>query len=961
MKKFYFLLVALCFFVSSNAQIINFPDANFKAKLLMSSSVRNIAKNLSGINFKIDANNNGEIEENEALNVGELNVSAMNFTSSPILEMTGIEYFKNITFLNCSNIRLITLSVIQNTHLKKLYCSTNNLTSLDVTQNTALQELFCDSNQFTSLNVTQNRALQLLNCDSNPFTSLNVTQNPALQSFFCRNNQLASLDVTQNSALKDLFCSNNQLTTLDLTQNAILFNLSCDINQLASLDVTQNPNLYTLNCMTNQLTSLDVTQNPALKDLFCSTNQLTSLNVTQNPDLNILYCYNNQLTSLNVVQNPVLRNLYCYNNQLTSLNFMQNPILAFLECQYNQLTSLDFTSNPSLEGLYCNNNQLNSLNVTQNPGLFQLTCQNNQLTSLNLTQNPNLMQLDCQYNQLASLDVRPNQNLYVLNCFNNQIISLDLSANTSLNYLNCSNNLLQSLFIKNNSVEIDIDSNSNDLPIFTFENLPNLQYICADEFQIADIQNKITSYGYTNCHVNSYCTFTPGGTFYTIQGNNKFDANNNGCNDLDNPLPNLKYTITDGTNSTSLISNTTGNHSIPVQAGTQTITPVFENLTYFTISPANVVVDFPTQASPFTQDFCVTANGLHPDLEVFMLPIIPARPGFDAVYKLIYKNKGNTTQSGTVNLNFTDAVLDFVTAIPAVTTQTANNLSWNFANLTSFETREITFTLNANSALETPAVNEGDILNYTATLTSAATDDMPNDNTFTYNQTVVNSFDPNDITCLEGTIVGIDKIGEYVHYMIRFENNGTANAQNIVVKNMVDLAKFDINSIVPIKGSHSFVTKLTSGNKVEFIFENINLPFDDANNDGYVSFKIKTKSDLVAGDTFAKNVNIYFDYNFPIVTNTAMTVIAALSVQDFVFSNYFNLYPNPTKNTLNIAVKEIIEISSINIYNTLGQLVLVIPNAQNTKTVDVSSLTAGNYFIKINSDKGTSNTQFVKQ
>jgi hypothetical protein len=63
---------------------------------------------------------------------------------------------------------------------------------------------------------------------------------------------------------------------------------------------------------------------------------------------------------------------------------------------------------------------------------------------------------------------------------------------------------------------------------------------------------------------------------------------------------------------------------------------------------------------------------------------------------------------------------------------------------------------------------------------------------------------------------------------------------------------------------------------------------------------------------------------------------------------------------LNISAKESIEVSSINIYNTLGQLVLVIPNAQNTKTVDVSSLTTGNYFIKINSDKGTSNTKFVK-
>jgi Secretion system C-terminal sorting domain len=226
---------------------------------------------------------------------------------------------------------------------------------------------------------------------------------------------------------------------------------------------------------------------------------------------------------------------------------------------------------------------------------------------------------------------------------------------------------------------------------------------------------------------------------------------------------------------------------------------------------------------------------------------------------------------------------------------------------------------------------------------------------------VVNSYDPNDKTCLEGATITPTKVGDYVHYMIRFENNGTANAQNIVVKDMIDLAKFDINTIVPMKGSHSFVTNITAGNKVEFIFENINLPFDDANNDGYVAFKIKTKSTLVLGNTFSNTASIYFDYNFPIVTNTATTTIAALARQDFEFSNYFSVYPNPVSNVLNISAKESITVSSINIYNTLGQLVLVIPNAQNTKTVDVSSLTTGNYFIKINSDKGTSNTKFMKQ
>jgi hypothetical protein len=82
---------------------------------------------------------------------------------------------------------------------------------------------------------------------------------------------------------------------------------------------------------------------------------------------------------------------------------------------------------------------------------------------------------------------------------------------------------------------------------------------------------------------------------------------------------------------------------------------------------------------------------------------------------------------------------------------------------------------------------------------------------------------------------------------------------------MIDLAKFDIATLVPLKSSHDFFTRI-NGNKVEFIFENINLDFNDATNDGYVVFKIKTKPTLVVGNTFTNNANIYFDYNFPITT-----------------------------------------------------------------------------------------------
>lgn len=917
MKKIYLLLLAVCSFTTVNSQIINIPDANFKAKLLAASPSNSIALNSTNTSIKIDVNNNGEIEEIEALNVYSLDIR-----SSSISDLTGISYFVN---------------------LKTLNCGFNLLSSLDLTQNTALTSLSCYSNQITSLNVTQNTALTSLVCNNNQITSLNVTQNTALTNLVCYRNFLSDLDVAQNPNLRFLRCENNQLSSLNVTQNVDLVDLYCNNNQLVGLNVTQNTGLKNLKCQYNLLTTLDVSQNTVLENLSC---------------------YNNQLTSINVIQNTVLRDLDCQNNAIIGLDVTHNLSLENLYCSNNSLTNLDVTQNVSLLNLFCSNNQFTNLDVTQNVNLGQLVCENNSLTSLDITQNQYLWLLFCSNNQLTSLDLTHNTYLEDFQCKNNQFISLDLSAITSLVYFDCKDNLpLQSLYLKNNFAEIDYDDVNTmvDLPVFTFSGLPNLQYICADDFQVEAIQNQIAVYGYTNCHVNSYCSFVPGGEFYTIQGDNKFDENNNGCDALDVNLPNLKYTISSGSLTGSMIGDVSGNYSIPVLAGTHTITPVFENPSYFTVSPSTVNISFPSQTSPFTQNFCVTANGVHPDLEVTILPLSPARPGFDATYKLIYKNKGNTTQSVSVNLVFNDVVLDFVSASPVVTIQSVNNLSWNFTNLLPFETREIAFTLHVNSPMETPAVNNGDVLNYTATVSSAATDDLPNDNTFVLNQTVVNSYDPNDKTCLEGATIPPSKVGGYVHYMIRFENNGTANAQNIVVKDVIDSNKFDVSSLVPIKGSHSFVTNVSAGNKVEFIFENINLPFDDANNDGYVSFKIKTKPTLTNGDTFSNSASIYFDYNFPIVTNTATTTIQALSRQDFKFSNYFKLFPNPVSSTLNIETKDSIQISSINIYNTLGQLVLVVPNAQNLKMVDVSNLSSGNYFIKINSDKGTSNTKFIKQ
>lgn len=737
-------------------------------------------------------------------------------------------------------------------------------------------------------------------------------------------------------------------------------------------------NMQSLTCGFNPLTSLDISNLIQLKKLVCSGTQINSLNLSTLVNLEELDCGNNpQLISLIVNVSNIINTVNCKSNNLTSLDLSVFPNLKSLDCSYNQLTNINLSNFPNFENLTCSNNLLNSLNINGLTNLKVLECgYNSQLPLINFSNFPNLQVIDCSQNflqdsvnvfgltqlsrlqcdglNLYDLDLSSNSELFWLICSNNQLTTLELNHLSNLKFLICNNNILNTLFVKGMDFEV------NGIYDALFDGNPNLNYICANDNMINYFQNRINAYNYTNCQVNTYCSFTPGGTFYRFQGVNTLDLNTNGCDLLDIVFPNLKFNINDGTNYGISISNSTGNFSIPLQTGTFAITPFFENPTYFNVSPPSVNVSFPTQTSPFTQNFCVTPNGVRPDLEITILPIIPARPGFDAIYKIIYKNKGNTTQSGTVNLTFNDAVLDLVSATPVTTSQSLNNLSWAFTNLQPFQTREITFTLNVNSPMETPAVNSSDILNYSATITSPAIDEIPSDNTFAYNQTVVNSYDPNDKTCLEGNTIPPSKVGDYVYYMIRFENNGTANAQNVVIKDMIDTSKFEINTLVPIKGSHSFVTNISSGNKVEFIFENINLPFNDATNDGYVSFKIKTKSSLVLGNTFSNTASIYFDYNFPIVTNTATTTVAVLAVKDFEFSNYFALYPNPVSDILNIKTNSDIQVKSITIYNTLGQLVLVIPNAQDIQNVDVSSLNSGNYFIKLNTDKGTSNTRFIK-
>jgi uncharacterized repeat protein (TIGR01451 family) len=324
---------------------------------------------------------------------------------------------------------------------------------------------------------------------------------------------------------------------------------------------------------------------------------------------------------------------------------------------------------------------------------------------------------------------------------------------------------------------------------------------------------------------------------------------------------------------------------------------------------------------------------------------------------MVYKNKGNQIANGQVGLTFQDDVMDLVSSVPTTTTQALNSLVWNYSNLQPFESRTIDFIVNLNTPMETPPLNGNDIISFTASITPVAGDATSADNQFILPQTVLNSFDPNDKTCLEGDRITPEMIGKYIHYKIRFENTGNFAAQNIVIKDMIDGDKFDVSSLQMTNASHSCMTKISEGNKVEFIFENINLPFDDANNDGYVVFKIKTKPTVVLNDVLRNQASIYFDYNFPIITNEAQTVVGnALANQQFS-STIFKVYPNPVKTLLNIQSKELP--TKIEIFDANGRLLQSAPI--NNNQADVSSLSSGTYFVKIYSKENSGVVKITKE
>lgn len=198
MKTILSFIAALITF-SAHSQVISFPDANFKAKLLSANASNSIAQDFSGANFKIDANNNGEIEVSEAQLVKELHI----LYEPGITSIVGIKNFTNLEYLETSSIHIIDLDVSGMTSLKKLWSIQCWVENIDMTGCTSIEDVIFMSIPASTIDFSPLTNLKNLTCIAFNLVSLDLHNNSMLQTLRCgfpdSNSILTSINIQNGS------------------------------------------------------------------------------------------------------------------------------------------------------------------------------------------------------------------------------------------------------------------------------------------------------------------------------------------------------------------------------------------------------------------------------------------------------------------------------------------------------------------------------------------------------------------------------------------------------------------------------------------------------------------------------------------------------------------------------------------------------------------------------------------
>ncbi|MBC7383040.1 MAG: T9SS type A sorting domain-containing protein [Bacteroidia bacterium] len=434
---------------------------------------------------------------------------------------------------------------------------------------------------------------------------------------------------------------------------------------------------------------------------------------------------------------------------------------------------------------------------------------------------------------------------------------------------------------------------------------------------------------------------------------NNSDCNNNtGDNNFQNSLitvnPGNRYAYTNS-NGTYVVNNLPyGTYSITLNNNTVNIYPTCTTTINTSVSSGN--------PNSINNNLSIEFNSAtQPDMQItgWNAGVVP---GISCHISYSLENLNMITCSGILKITLPSSFIPNITnVIPSSYTISGDTILWNFSNIT-YSIGAQYYRIDFTPPQSTPL---GSLFMNCAFAQASMTDFNSTNNTFCYQRMVTGSYDPNDKTV---SPVGVGANGDIaatetdLTYLIRFQNTGNGPAVNIVVKDTLS-PNVNINTFEMLGASHNYNIDILPGNVLRWKFNNIMLADSGTNepaSHGYIQYRIKRTNNNAPGTQIKNTAYIYFDFNAPVVTNTAINTIETITGihSQSANENGWNVYPNPSTGALYIVNSSMLkEYGQIQVLNAMGQIVMEESMNGNYKNIELSKLNNGIYFVKITSDK----------
>lgn len=775
---------------------------------------------------------------------------------------------------------------------------------------------------------------------------------------------------------------------LDTQCSEVVNETILDVGALGIADLTGAQyfvNLQVLDCASNLLTELVTPLPTTLEDLRCNANDLTQLPTLPN-GLVHLRAGGNDLTQLPGLPSSLF-NLSVAENNLTSLPSL--PInLNTLTCDGNQLTTLP-TLPESVSYLECSQNMLVELPDLPN-GLISLWAGNNQLDCLPVLPDE-LSTAVVGGNNLHCIPNKPES--LEFSFFNSYALSLPICLPNNIGGCPVYGNVFGTAYYDQNLDCQQAGNNEIGLVNRVVE-VTNGEYAMTNEsgdYLIRLDPGLYSVWQHTTAFIwSTPCPVVPYSV--TLSTSSDYVTEVDFANQIVNYCPWLQVNVSASRHRPCF---STGRFDIQYcNLGTEDETDVYIDLTF----PGNIipsgsstpwqylgngvyrfqigslaieecgtfyVTDSVSCDAQLGETACVTAS---------IFPISPCEdggPGWDHSSIAVDGNCNGSTvdfvvqNTGSGGMNYSTQYRLFEDDI-LIDDGQVTALASGQSTIISVNATGMTYRLEVDQSPEHPGVSMPRMiiegcgptpysLGHVLTVGQDDVDDRIDIGCVEF----TGSYDPNDKHVVpsgygaEHLVSATDSVLEYI---IRFQNTGSDTAFTVLVVDSLPSDFVNPATFVSGASSHPYTVSIYGNGIVSWKFENILLPDSSTNevqSHGYVSFKIRTRQGLPVGTVISNSAAIYFDYNDPVITNTASIKIAepmVTAVNDRSVEGDLLVYPNPTTGMLNLMLSDGPRPSDIRIYDMTGRIMLSEPFKQR---LDVSLLKAGNYMLEVRTEEGS--------